>query len=249
MAITPGIAKVRDLLLNAGLVDEYQMRAALGRLEQWGGRLPKVLADMGMLTEETSAQVLAGALRMPMQGLGTVVRDGAALSRLDMHFCEEHAVFPISLNTRTHTLTLAMADPTELDVVDLVAARVNARVSVVVATESQILAAIGRHYRGEEPAMTQRRVSREVSVEPMGLELDDSAPAPMPTRSGGLSPAMKATPSANTLLDEMMGEGDKERGYTQEELARIGNLRLTHERTSLMLRALQELLREKGFLA
>jgi hypothetical protein len=250
MAVQPKVAKVRDLLLKSGLIDELSMRSAMGRLEQWGGRLPKVLADMGMANEENIAQVLAAALRLPVQMLGTVTRDGQALARLDVRFCEEHAVFPVSLNTQTRTLTLAVADPTAIDVVDQVSAKVNARVQVVVSTESQILAAIARYYRGTAQAgattSEPQRTSAPMAMGALELELDTSAPEEI--RSPTMSAVMKAPPSANTMLDEMMGEDEKVKGFTPEELIRVGNLRLNHERTTAMLRAVQELLREKGLL-
>jgi hypothetical protein len=248
-AVPPSVATLRDLLLRSAIVDDYQMRAALQRLEQWGGRLPRVLADLGMVKEETTAQVLASALRLPMQLLGTITRDGPALARLDARFCEENAVFPVSLNPRTHTLVLAVADPTALDVVDLVASKVNARVHVVVSTESQILAAVARHYRGDlTPAVTPPGMrARGAALPPSAgaLELDlDSTPVPM--RQQAASAVTRAPPSANTLLDDLMGNDEDEHGFTEEELARIDELRLTHERTTAIVRALQELLREKG---
>jgi hypothetical protein len=53
--------------------------------------------------------------------------------------------------------------------------------------------------------------------------------------------------SANTLLDEMLGEDERERGFSEEELVRVGTLRMTQQKTNTIVRALQELLREKGY--
>jgi hypothetical protein len=256
MAVSPAVTKMRDLLLKSSLVDEFQLRAAMGRLEQWGGRLPKVLADLGMVNEERVAQMLAASLRLPVQLLGTVPRDAQALARLDVRFCEQHAIFPVSLNAKSHTLVLAMADPTALDVVDLVAARVNARVQVVVSTESQIQAAIARHYRGAEPPTTTppgagratpRRgpVSGGLELE-LELELDTELPEPRrPAREEVL--AMRA-PSTNTLLDEMLGDAEVSPEFSPEAQARLAALQANQQRTASALQAMEELLREKGYL-
>jgi hypothetical protein len=46
MALRPNVAKLKDVLLKSGLVDEFQMRSAMGRLEQWGGRLTGVIVEI-----------------------------------------------------------------------------------------------------------------------------------------------------------------------------------------------------------
>jgi hypothetical protein len=79
----------------------------------------------------------------------------------------------------------------------------------------------------------------------MELELDLAAP--MPVARDALRGVMARAPSANTLLDEMLGDEDEnQRGFNEDELARIGNLRLTQQKAHLILRALQELLAERG---
>lgn len=259
MALPANVLKMRDLLLRANLVDEYQMRSALARLQQWGGRLPKVLADMGMVDEENVADQIARLLKLPRQSLGTILKDSAALARLDVAFCEEHAVFPVSFNAKTKTMVVAMADPLEIGVMDLISSKVNARVQPVVSPESQIMAALARHYRGATDAslakstnLARRAVTSDLPNPnrppisgSMELELDISAP--LPVRHDELRGVMARAPSANTLLDEMLGDDDDDqRGFTEEELARIGNLRLTQQKTHAILRALQELLAERG---
>jgi len=192
MALPASILKMRDLLLRAKVVDEFEMRAALAQLERFGGRLPKVLADMGLADEEAMTRVIADALRLPLLSMAAVRRDPEALSRLEVRLCEAHAIFPISLNSRTHLLVLAMAEPTALDVVDLVAAQMNTRVRTVVASESLITAAIAKYYYGRAPSR--------------------------PT------------------------------GLSENELVRLGSLRSTQVKTSSIVRALRELLVEKGYL-
>ncbi len=251
MALPPNVLKMRDLLLRVRAVDEFQMRAALGRVEQWGGRLPRVLAELGMVDEEQVTQVIAATLRMPLQMLGNLPRDGTALSKLDGTFCEERAVFPFALNQRTNSLGVAVADPFDLEQVDLIASKVRMRVQVFIASESQIRAAIAKHYRNGPSGMPAGTPGRSLSAPPppppqgaMEIELDDAPPLPThvpePER-------VERPQSANTLLDEMLGEDERDRGFTEEELVRVGNLRMTQQKTNTIVRALQELLREKGY--
>jgi hypothetical protein len=251
MAHRPNVNRLAGILKKAGLVDELQLRSALGRLEQWGGRLTSVLCDMGMVDGEEVAQTLSKALRLPIVHLGMVPKDGAALARLDATYCTEHGIFPVSLRDRV--LTLAMADPTEIDVVDYVAAKVGARVQVVVASEAEISAAIARHYLGQAPRkgdnLARRAFTSEVPTMG-GLELDTTEPPPPTQEPPRGAPAPKRAPSANTMLDEMFDEaGDKAgaSGFTEAEHARLEAARVNQEKTSAILRALEALLAEKGY--
>lgn len=250
MAPRPNVNRLADILKKAGLVDELQLRSALARLDQWGGRLTGVLADMGMVDGEQVAEVLAQALKLPTIHLGMVPKDGGALSRIDAAYCAEHGVFPVSLRDRV--FTLAMADPTEIDVIDRLAAKVGARVSVVVASEAEIAAAIARHYHGQAARkgdnLARRAFTSEVPAMG-GLELDTSAPPPRDAPPPG-PPVLRRAPSANTMLDEMFDEAQEkaaEGGFTEAELTRLEAARVNQEKASAILRALEELLVEKGY--
>lgn len=225
MALPASILKMRDLLLRAKVVDEFEMQAALAQLERFGGRLPKVLADMGFSNEEAMTKVIADALRLPLLSMAAIRRDPEALSRLDVRLCEAHTIFPLSLNSRTHTLVLAMAEPTALDVVDLVATQMNARVQTVVASESLIAAAIAKYYYGRAPSTAGPGPNLARRAVTAGLP-DEEAPS-----SFGLDRA-----------------ASRPTGLSEQDMIRLGSLRSTQVQTSSLVRALRELLVEKGYL-
>jgi hypothetical protein len=240
MALPGTVNAMRELLLRTRVVDAYQMRSGLARLEQWGGRLPKVLADMGMVDEEQVAQVIAAELRLPVQPMGAVARDPAALGRLDADFCQEHGVFPVSLNARTRTLVLAMADPTALDVIDLVAARAGARVQPVVAPETQIQVAIGWHYRGQSPSAILGPNLARRAVTRVSAEDGDQPPLELAT-----DPQLRSIPAAAPAGEPLQAAGEAE-GFSAEQLTLLNELQRRQTQASTILRALQELLVEKG---
>jgi hypothetical protein len=255
MANARSLSRLKDILLKAQLVDELQLRSAMARMDQWGGRLPAVLVELGFVDEEQLVETIGKSLKMPVTHLGTVVKDPAALARVDVKFCEENAVFPVILKERV--LTLAMADPTELGVIDAVSAKANARVSPVLASESEITAAIARHYKGlhVEPKSysMRKRVTHELPASEGGnlpesvFQLDTRAP-PKPNAPTGV---LGKAPSANTLLDEILGDDPTEApkdGFTEEELIRLDACRLNQEKASTIIRALTELLTEKGYM-
>jgi hypothetical protein len=235
-------------VLKARLVDELQMRSAMARLDQWGGRLAAVLVDMGFVDEERLVETIGKALKMNVSHLGTVVKDPAALAKVDVTTCEENAVFPVSFKDRA--LSLAMADPTDLGTIDSISAKSGARIVPVLSSESEIAAAIARHYRGQhvEPKSysMRKRVTHEVPATEGGnlpenvFQLD----LRQPPRAGSVG---ARAPSANTMLDEFLDDDGGE--FTEAEVARIEACRLNQDKAATILRAVQELLKEKGVLS
>lgn len=257
MANARSLSRLKDILLKAHLVDELQLRSAMARMDQWGGRLPAVLVELGFVDEEQLVETIGKSLKMPVTHLGTVVKDPAALARVDVKLCEENAVFPVLLKDRS--LTLAMADPTELGVIDLVAARANARVIPALAAESEIAAAIARHYKGlhVEPKSysMRKRVTHELPASdggnlPESVFQLDTRPPPKPGQQATPESFLTRPPSANTMLDEILGDDPTEagNGFTEEELVRLDACRLNQEKAATIIRALTELLTEKGYM-
>lgn len=252
MALPPAILRMRDLLARAGVVDELQMRSAIAHLERFGGRLPNVLVELGMADEADLVRVLGAALSVPVQPLNELRRDAEALARLDARTCEAHAVFPVSFDAKARTLVLAMADPTALDVVDLVAAQAGARVRVVLAGEREIADAVARHYHGRAvtsgPSLARRAVTAALpdGAASMPLVRDASQEPARAAPRASRPVAPRAT--ANALLDELLGTAAADPAFTEAELARLDVIRQTQAKTSMTVRALRELLVDKGLL-
>jgi hypothetical protein len=255
MALRSNVGKLRDLLVKARLIDEFQARAAMGRLEQWGGRLTGIIVDMGFVDDETLMNTLAKALGLPTIHLGMIQRDGALLSKLDAEFCTEHGLFPVSMTNRV--ATIAVSDPTELDTIDALSSKLGVRVQIAVASEIEIRAAIQKHYHGKITAATRdKNKARDAHISATAgevFDLDTSSP-PKPNEPVKVSAEqawMQKPPSANTMLDEFLDDGEDEpkaQGFTPEEVARIEAARDNQGKAAAILRALQTLLTEKGYL-
>lgn len=211
MATSRTMQRFSEVLLKAGLVDDLQLKSALAHCEQWGKRLPKALAELGFADEDEVVEALAQSLRTPTLHLGNLLKDNGALKALGAEFCEKNGVFPVSLKDRQ--LTLAMADPTELQVIDSAGAKAHARVMVVMAAETEIQIAIARHYYGKELAPPRRTAPRKADRQRSGIS--------------GEMPVLKPQ-------------------FTPEEIARIEAAAANQQKVGAILRAVQELLAEKG---
>lgn len=236
MASTRKAGRIQEIIARAGLVDELQVRSANAHLDKWGGFFAHVLVELGFVDEDAVMNAIATGLQMQVMHLGTVPKDPGALARLEPGYCEENLIFPISLRDRV--LTLAMADPTQLRIIDEVKARYSARVQPMLASGNEILAAISRHYRNLDIRLDGNRARRAVTTELGGRP---SAPGQVTSRMA----ALKGT-SANSMLNDMLGDDVGE--LSEAEMARLKTAAQTQEKAGQILRALRSLLEEKGTL-
>ncbi|RKG72087.1 general secretion pathway protein GspE [Corallococcus exercitus] len=270
----PSRNRIADILVKARVIDELQLRSALASLDQWGGRVSRVVADLGLASEETITQAICQGLGMPRVQLGNLTKDAAALSRVDVGLAEQKGIFPVQLKDNGKTLVLAMSDPTDLATLDQVAARSRARVVPMVAGDREIEHAILRHYRGQEPVekkrfkpdtnkqqdagelpeeeefkvvdMSGKTVVKRISdiVDPNAAP-PPAAPAPRAAPAPA-SAAASAGSSASDILDEILAGGSPTSEWTEEDLARLQTVQQNQEKSSKILRALLELVFEKG---
>src|SRR5881275_919214 len=109
--------KIGDLLVRAGVITEFQLKAALAEQQQWGGKLGDILVRMEFLTEEVLVRALSkqtGIGRADLQGEG----DKTALSLVPAEVAEEFGLVPVMMKDDGRTLVVAMSDPLNMDVTD-----------------------------------------------------------------------------------------------------------------------------------
>ncbi|MHB1846343.1 MAG: GspE/PulE/PilB domain-containing protein, partial [Deltaproteobacteria bacterium] len=153
MTAGTGHRQLGQILLDAGILDELQLRSALGHQRQWGGRLGRILVEMKFIDEAALASTLAKQM-----GLRSIRITGEGLSRdivrsVPQAVAERYWVFPIEAKDGPRgggELTLAVADPTNLAAVEDLRFHTGKRIQVVVAPESDIEAAIKRFYYGDD---------------------------------------------------------------------------------------------------
>jgi hypothetical protein len=272
----PSQNRIGEILVKARVIDDLQLSSALAAQDRRGGRLSRIIADLNLASEEAIAEAICQGLGMQRVHLGTLPRDADALARVDVSLAEQKGLFPVGLKDNGKTLVLAMADPTDLATIDQVAAKSRARVVVVVASELEIEHAILRHYRNQEPATGARlRGARpltessefddpgdddefkvvDMSGKTLVKHISDiaapgapAAPSASPTRAAEKSPppVLGAGSSASEFLDEILAGGTATPEWTEEDLQRLQTVQQNQEKSSKILRALLELLLEKG---
>jgi type IV pilus assembly protein PilB len=158
--------RLGELLVEAGVIDEIMLQSALGHQRRWGGRIGQAILDLKLTSEASIVAALARKLGFEVARLATLEPGPLemALKLVGKDFATRHTVFPMAADH--HTLTVAMADPTNLAISDELRFRTNRRVKVCIGGDREIAEAIRAHYPSNEPQQMEAiSLDSEVSGE------------------------------------------------------------------------------------
>jgi type IV pilus assembly protein PilB len=146
MAVT--IDRIGKLLVGAKLITEEQLReAVVVQKQKGGGRLSSLLVKMGFIEEDKLLEFLAQQYRVPAVDLMNYERiDPSVIKLVPIELVKKHMVLP--LKRIGSSLTVAMADPTNVFGLDDLKFRTNYSIQPVIASESALLEAIKKYYGG-----------------------------------------------------------------------------------------------------
>jgi len=161
--------RLGDLLLKAQLITQDQLNKALEEQRSLGGRLGEVLMRLGYVSEEDIIECLSHQFGVPSINLRHFEIDEAVAKLVPVDLLRKYNVIPV--NKTGATLTVAMADPTNIFAMDEITFMTGYRVEPVVASEEAIRAAIDRHF-GSSREIELKKVMEDLSqVDEAALEL------------------------------------------------------------------------------
>ncbi|HEX9779504.1 MAG TPA: hypothetical protein VGA63_15270 [Geopsychrobacteraceae bacterium] len=145
--------KLGEMLLQAGLIDQFQLESALSYQRNVGGRIGSALVKLGYIAEQTILDYLGAQSRFPRIDLQAVTVARAVLSMIPAAKLYKCMAFPVELRKdgAGKSLVVAMTDPTNLLMIDDLQFMAGCRVVPVVAAEAEILSALNRHFAGGNP--------------------------------------------------------------------------------------------------
>lgn len=233
--------RLGELLLEAGVLDEAKLQAALIEQRRWGGKLGRTLVDMGFLDEDTMVRALSRQLGLKVVDLDQLDKPRAVqMLRLDL--AERYGVFPVSGDPGNRQLVLATSDPTNQEALSELEFASGLTISVLVASQSSIDRAIRRHYYGETPTRTAAPDNfgqQESTFDPEALVGGaPSAPRPRPPQT--------PVPSAPRAPGGAIPAAQHELVKVQE---RVAALEVAMAQQVHALRALLELLSAQGLIS
>ncbi len=140
--------RLGEFLIKEGLITAVQLEKAISAQRQEGGRLGEILVKLGMVKEDQVVSALGKQLNMPYFSLGTGMLKPAMDQGLEhlipQDFAFKNTVLPLSRMLRS--LTVAMADPLDLLLIDSLRKLTGGEINPVIATRSDIMKAIEEFY-------------------------------------------------------------------------------------------------------
>ncbi len=143
--------RLGDLLLKEGLISREQLDKALLDGKQNGTRLGYALVKLGYVTETDITKMLARQFRMPAVDLSRFEVDPRIAKLIPADLATKHLVLPLKRDGRT--LTVAMADPTNLGVLDDLKFITRYDIFPVIAGEYTLRNAVEKYYESSDAAL------------------------------------------------------------------------------------------------
>jgi type IV pilus assembly protein PilB len=143
--------RLGEILLQGGIITQAQLEKAVSVQKQEGGRLGEILLKLGMVSEEQLVIALGKQLGIPYFSLGTGMLKPAIDQSLDelipVDVARKNLVLPLSKTL--NSLTVAMADPLDLILMDNLKKLTGCEINPVIATKSDVAKAIEVYYGGK----------------------------------------------------------------------------------------------------
>lgn len=139
-------AKLGEILVRENLVTPQQLREALDYQRTSGGRLGSNLVKLGMISDDVITAVLSRQYGVPSINLDLFHIEDEVIKLISQEVALKYMVLPVSRNGST--LTLAMADPTNVFAMDDIKFMTGFNVEPVIASEASIQMSVGKYYGG-----------------------------------------------------------------------------------------------------
>lgn len=137
-------AKLGEILVRENLISSQQLREALEYQRSSGGRLGSNLVKLGIISDDVITAVLSRQYGVPSINLELFQIEEDTIKLISQEVAQKYAVLPISKVGAT--LTLAMADPTNVFAMDDIKFMTGLNVEPVIASEASLNIAVAKYY-------------------------------------------------------------------------------------------------------
>ncbi len=145
--------RLGDRLLSKGLVTKEQLDVALKEQQRAHRPLGEILISLAFVAQESITRLVAEDLGCAFMSAADVDPDPLLVSALDPAFVRETLAFPVRM--QHGSLLVLMADPDDTEKVSQVRARFPYPLEIALTTESDVLALLGSHVRGQTARTAQ----------------------------------------------------------------------------------------------
>jgi len=249
--------RVGEILVAAGIIDDMQLKSALGEQSRWGRRLGVTLIKLGMVEEGHLIRALAKQLDLPVASLAGKKIPAAVIALVPASVASEHGVIPLFTrgDAPNGQLYLGMEDPSNLAVLDDLTFRTGMEICPVMVGPCELGEAIDRYYHGHRaasggaPQLDPFREGAMMSARSLRVVTDDTAqpgtaPAPIALEPQAAQP-VEPPASRDAEIELSTPVAELPEGLI-DDVARA--LEET-ERTRIVAKAIAHLLIEKGLVS
>ncbi|HVS33017.1 MAG TPA: type IV-A pilus assembly ATPase PilB [Thermoanaerobaculia bacterium] len=151
--------RLGELLTKASLINQDQLKDALKVQKETGGKLGETLIKLGFVTEEDITECLSQQFGVPSINLAHFEIDASVIKLIPADVARKYNILPV--NKTGATITIAMADPTNVFAMDDIKFMTGYNVEPVVASELGIKAAIDNYY-GSTSSLELKKVMEDL---------------------------------------------------------------------------------------
>jgi type IV pilus assembly protein PilB len=166
--------KLGELLLKENMVTPQQLQEALAHQKMNGGKLGKAFVSLGYVRDEEITSLLSRQYGVPSINLDHFEVDPAIIKIIPAETARKYQILPLSRSGAT--LTIAMADPTNVFAMDDIKFMTGYNVEPVVASETSLEEAIDKYYGSTRSLQLKQEGGQSggQSMGSAGLKLGDS---------------------------------------------------------------------------
>ncbi|MEE8424642.1 MAG: ATPase, T2SS/T4P/T4SS family, partial [Elusimicrobiota bacterium] len=143
--------RLGDLMVEDGDITKEQLDQALNHQREKGGKLGSILIQLGHLKEEKLLEFLSRQCGISYVKVSDQVEiPEEIIKKVPESIARQHVLIPISLNDnkkRGPTLTIAVADPLNVLILDDLKMMTGLEIKAVLASERDILDSVEKYYR------------------------------------------------------------------------------------------------------
>jgi type IV pilus assembly protein PilB len=166
----PEKKRLGEMLVEAGLVTEAQIKEALKVQKETGERLGRILVQKNIISEDNMVQLLAEQLGIPRVNLNDYLIDPQIIALVPEDLARRYILIP--LFKVGDVLTVAMSDPSNVFALDEVGYKTNCAVEPILSTEAEIKKVIDQYYGVSESI---EDLAKSIDEKIGGLEITDDS--------------------------------------------------------------------------
>jgi hypothetical protein len=216
--------RLGDLLKEAGMIDDFQLEAALSHQRNWGGKLGSIIVELEFAREEDIAKIIAEKLNILYVNLFEPELSADVLKMLKGDVVKKFGVVPV--RRESNALVLAMSDPMDIETMDNIRFITGLTIRPVLAMASEIKDAIRKYYDGEPVVRTAKLSAKETEQGTAKMEIVREIPEFVPGEWNQLTkqpPEMERpaeTSNQKVVLDALITLLIEKDFITREEIAK-----------------------------